>query len=104
MECYVNFGTAGVIVGFGILGALILLIDRRAVESLHAGDPTRFLLWYLPGLNLLNVGGSFVEVTSSGAAAFLLAWGMRFLIDLWIPPAPTKVLALGHHEPATDGR
>lgn len=104
MECYVNFGTAGVIVGFGILGGLILLIDRRAVESLHAGDPTRFLLWYLPGLNLLNVGGSFVEVTSSGAAAFLLAWGMRFLIDLWLPPSPTRVLTLGPQAPAADER
>ena len=106
MECYVNFGTPGVVIGFGILGALILLIDRRAVQWLHAGDPTRFVLWYLPGLNLLNVGGSFVEVTSSGAAAFLLAWGLRFLMDLWLPKTPSgSEVALASVEPATeDGR
>ena len=33
-------------------------LTRRA---LHAGDAGTFLVWFMPGLNLLNVGGSFVD-------------------------------------------
>ncbi len=74
LECYVNFGTTGVVVGFFLIGALIVLVDRSAYARLNDGDFSGFTLWYLPGLALLNVGGSFVEVTSSAGAAFAVAF------------------------------
>jgi hypothetical protein len=73
LECYVNFGTLGVIVGFILIGAAIVVVDRSAYYWLCRGNVANFTLWYLPGLALLNVGGSFVELTSTWAAAFIVA-------------------------------
>ena len=73
MEFYVNFGQLGVVVGFMILGVVLSLIDVGAHQRLVKGDWQSFALWYLPGLSLLQAGGSLVEVTSSAAAAFVAA-------------------------------
>lgn len=79
MESYVNFGTPGVAVGLFFIGALLTLVDRKAADFLRRGDAERFLLWYLPGLSLLLLGGSFIEMTSSAAAAFLMAFTLNRL-------------------------
>lgn len=73
MECYINFGTAGVIGGFLLIGGLLALADRKSAEALHRGDVRGFTLWYMPSLSLLQVGGSLVEVTSTAAAGLLMA-------------------------------
>lgn len=76
-EFYVNFGTAGVVVGFLVFGALIGFVDTKARQHLVSGDWQSFASWYLPGLALLQAGGSLVELTSGAAAAFVTA----FLVD-----------------------
>ena len=48
--------------------------DPRAGRILQEGDWRGFLLWYLPGLSLLQVGGSFVELTSSLAIGIAVAY------------------------------
>jgi len=73
MELYVNFGTVGVVVGFVVIGILLVVADRGAAEQLHAGLGGTFLLWYLPGLCLLQVGGALGEVSGSAAAALVVA-------------------------------
>jgi hypothetical protein len=73
MEFYVNWGTLGVVLGFGVLGLLLSIIDSTAGRKLSAGDWLGFALWYLPGLALLQVGGSLVEVTASSAASLVAA-------------------------------
>jgi len=73
MELYVNFATPGVFVGFILLGALLAYVDARAAHYRDVGDWHRFTLWFLPGLSLLQLGGSLVEVTSSAAAAVAVA-------------------------------
>ncbi|MCC7007745.1 MAG: hypothetical protein IT184_02920 [Acidobacteria bacterium] len=73
LECYVNFGTAGVLVSFMILGALTAAADGRALRALAGGDIRRFTMWYVPAIALLNVGGSFVEATSTAAAGLVMA-------------------------------
>lgn len=73
MECYVNFGTPGVLFGFIVIGFLIVLADGSGWECLHRGDPSRFLMWYLPGLSLLQVGGALSEVTATALASFIVA-------------------------------
>jgi hypothetical protein len=73
MEAYVNFGRTGIIVTFMILGALVSTADRSAYARLSRGQASDFLVRYLPALSLLQIGGSFAEVTSSGGAAFIVA-------------------------------
>ena len=59
--------------GFVLVGLLVGLVDFAAGRRLWAGDVRGFMLWFLPGLSLLQVGGSVVEATSSAAAALLAA-------------------------------
>jgi hypothetical protein len=73
MECYVNFGTLGVVIGFLLIGGFITFIDRAALHCLTSGDVSRFMLWYLPGLALLQVGGSFVELGGVAASGVVVA-------------------------------
>ena len=73
MELYVNFATTGVFVGFILLGALLAYVDAQAASYRHVGDWRRFTLWFLPGLSLLQLGGSLVEVTSTAGAAVVVA-------------------------------
>jgi hypothetical protein len=80
MECYVNFATWGVVTGFFVIGALVILVDRKAYAALHTGDIGQFALWYLPGLSLLNVGGSFVEATSSAGASLAMTFALNTAI------------------------
>ena len=70
MEFYVNFGIPGVFVGFILLGGVVLVFDERAGAHLRNGDARAACLWYLPGISLLQVGGSLVDVTATMAAGF----------------------------------
>ncbi len=73
MEFYINFGVWGILMGFLVMGALVGLIDEAAGERMFAGEWSSFILWFLPGITFLQVGGQLVEVTSSAAAALILA-------------------------------
>lgn len=74
LEFYINFGLVGLIVGFVIFGFAIAVVDRAALRALQTGDVFRFTMWYLPGLGLLQVGGSLVEVVSTAGAGLVMAW------------------------------
>lgn len=80
MELYINFGAPGVCVGFLVIGLVLVRIDGKAARALHRGDVRYFTLWYLPGLSLLQIGGSFVEVTSTAAAGLVMANILRHLM------------------------
>ncbi len=83
LEFYINFGTLGVILGFMVLGIVLAFFDARASFYLRHGDWTRFVLWFLPGLGLLQTGGSLVEVTASTGAGVVTALLVsRFLVPL----------------------
>jgi len=73
MEFYINFGRMGVIFGFLVLGIFIAIIDIMSGYHLGEGNLKKFILWFLPGLAFVNVGGAFAELTSTiGAAIFLV--------------------------------
>ncbi len=72
LELYANFGTIGVVVGFCILGIIVTSLDILATERLVNFDLNGFVLFYLPGLAFLQVGGQFVEVTASAAGALIV--------------------------------
>jgi hypothetical protein len=73
LELYINFGTAGVIGGFLVIGLLVTYIDRTAAAHLTDGHADRFLLWFLPGLSLLQIGGALSEVVATAGASLVLA-------------------------------
>lgn len=89
MEYYVNFGLPGVVLGFLLLGAVIVYVDHTASVWLVRGDASRFAIWFLPGSSLLQVGGSFAEMTSSAAAAFIMAWALSRAVNRLVPSTRT---------------
>jgi len=56
---------------------VIASADGMSYAKLARGQGTDFLVRYLPALSLLTVGGSFAELTSSGAAALVVALVIR---------------------------
>jgi hypothetical protein len=72
MELYVNFGAAGVLCGYLVLGTLLGAIDLVAGRHLASGRWDQFVLWYMVGVPILNVGGNFAETTAAIAGAILL--------------------------------
>jgi hypothetical protein len=73
LEGYINFGSTGVVVGFFVLAVLVILADRKASVHLGHRDARGFLLWYLPGLSLLQVGGSLTEMTAMATGSWVVA-------------------------------
>ncbi|MGQ0563049.1 MAG: O-antigen polysaccharide polymerase Wzy [Gemmatimonadota bacterium] len=73
MEFYINFGSVGVIIGFMLFGTILCLLDTWAAQRLWKGDWLQFAVWFLPGVAMMQAGGSLVEVVSSAGAAILAA-------------------------------
>jgi hypothetical protein len=80
MELHINFGTAGVLFGFAVIGALITFVDRRGARHLAEGNIRAFALLYMPGLSLLQIGGSLAEVTATAAASALLVYAVSSMV------------------------
>jgi hypothetical protein len=80
MESYISFGTIGVILWFTFLGAVLARVDAIASRHLRRGAWPRFVLWYVPGLSLLAVNGSIVELTSSVGAAIVVTLAVNALV------------------------
>jgi hypothetical protein len=101
MEFYLNFGTPGVVIGFIIMGVIITALDWQAAERLARFDLHGFVLWFLPGIALLQVGGQLVELTASAAASLVVALLVNRYLDRSqarrTNPAPqTPALANSH--------
>lgn len=80
MEFYINFGAIGVVIGFIIFGAILAIFDTWAAQRLWQGDWLQFAVWFLPGVAMMQAGGSLVEVASSAGAALLAVW----IINRWV--------------------
>jgi hypothetical protein len=74
LEFYVNFGIPGVLVGFLGLGYLLMWLDQGVMRSLAAGDIRGLLTRAMPGLMLLQPGGSLQEILVACAAAYIAAY------------------------------
>jgi hypothetical protein len=81
LEWYVNFGTFGVTTGFFLFGLLVAWLDRSAFDALAQGDIARFAARFVPGLALINMGGSFVEMTASAGAGLAMVAMLNFSMD-----------------------
>jgi hypothetical protein len=80
MEFYVNFGQAGVVAGFLVIGFILALVDKKAGDCFAKSDWLNFGCWYLPGAALMQVGGSLVEVTASAGAAFAVSRLVKYFL------------------------
>lgn len=74
LEFYINFGSPGVIVGFIIFGTVIRVIDISCGQKLISGNWVGFTSWFLPGLGLIQPGGSLVEIVGTTAASVVLVY------------------------------
>jgi hypothetical protein len=83
MEFQINFGISGVIVGFLLLGWLIGTLDLNAAVSEGRGDLGRTILFFIPGLALIQPNGSIVEMTGGAAAALVAAYGWKWAWNQW---------------------
>lgn len=101
MESFISFATPGVVVWFIFLGALLARVDATASAYLRRGNWPKFVQWYLPGLSLLAVNGSIVELTSSVAAAVVVAVAINAIIGRSSVMRPKPVqMTMRHAGPA----
>lgn len=82
MEFYINFGTLGVFAGYLIFGFILAFIDRKAAANFTAGNWSRLLLWYLPGLGFIQPGGSLVEIVMAAAGG----WAAAIIVTQFVSP------------------
>lgn len=80
LEFYINFGWAGVIGGFMLLGGLLAWHDRHLLDGLRANDLRKVVLYGLPGLTLINPGGNLLEVFVAFVAAQFVARGFVIVL------------------------
>jgi hypothetical protein len=79
-EFYVNFGSLGVIGGFLLYGWLIGRMDLSAIKYLRQGNQRRFLLWFLPGLALLNPGSNLLEIILGTVGSVITGYSFGYLL------------------------
>lgn len=72
LEFYINFGAAGVMIGFFVLGFALRRLDIAAATRLMEGNVWKFAGLHLIGIALIQPGGSMSEIVAGVAAAFVL--------------------------------
>lgn len=80
MEAYINFGQAGILIFFPLLGYGLAWLDFRAFIADRTGDVQQLFCSFLPAIALIQPNGSFVELTAGAASAWLAG---RFWFWVW---------------------
>jgi hypothetical protein len=97
LEFYVNWGLTSIIIGFLLYGCLIQYLDQRAGEGLLTGDLWMAVKWGLPGLSLMQAGGSLAETIGSLAAGFVfIAMMQKFVFGKYYDDGPGSAMTLQH--------
>lgn len=99
MEFYINFGLYGLAAGFLILGWAIGRLDHRAAIAETRGDYAMLMLFFLPGVALIQPIGSMVELVGGASSAWLAAYFWRWVWAHWqdrkqmsVPPPPQAIV------------
>jgi hypothetical protein len=102
MEMYVNFGSSGVLIGFMCFGALLAYVDARSANYSALGDWVGFSSWFLPGLSLVQLGNSLLEVSASAGAAVVVA----LIVNRFVVPVrhSRTEWRLAHSDTGMEGR
>jgi hypothetical protein len=86
LELYMNFGISGIIVGFAVLGFILMRLDQGIMGALAMRHMHRVIKLTMPGLALLAPMGSAMEVLVTVVSAIItshLLVRSRFLV---LPP------------------
>jgi hypothetical protein len=97
MESYISFGTLGVTVWFILIGAVLVRVDAAASVHLRRGEWPKFVQWYLPGLSLLAVSSSIVELTSSVGAAIVITLAVNAFVRRIMARQPMDTAGVAKH-------
>jgi hypothetical protein len=89
MEFYINFGLWSLIPGMLLLGYVIGWVDNRAAVCLRSRDHSKSLIYFLPGVAMIQPNGSLVEVVGGSFAALVAAIGIRMV---WKVISPNPVV------------
>lgn len=81
MEFHINFGIAGLMGGFVILGALLGHLDRNTAVAVAIGNYGKAAVCFLPAVALTNPIGSLVELSGGAGAALAAGWGWKWVWD-----------------------
>ena len=73
LEFYINFGWPGIAAGFALLGYVLMRLDIALFQAFRRCDVYGVLRNGLPGLALLQPGGSLMEILIAGIGALIAA-------------------------------
>ncbi len=94
LEFYMNFGAPGVVVGFLILGFVLMRLDHGIMRALGFADLRTLLKYAMPGLTLMQPGGNLMEILIAVVAAVVGAYALSWVKVMGLPP-PRRRLAQG---------
>jgi MFS family permease len=80
MEFYVNFGWAGIIIGFFIFGYFIDRIDRKASTSLNSGQLLNFCKWFATGLAFIAPLTSVFFMVNTAIATYVIFSLIQYIV------------------------
>ena len=83
-ESYVNFGRYAVFLGLLLIGVIVGVIDHKASVALRRGQPLAFGRWFIFGIIMMNILGSFAEITASFAGAFVLTFAVNHYLKPYL--------------------
>jgi hypothetical protein len=92
MEFQINFGVAGVILGFIALGFVIGKLDRLAAIADTTGRLDDVFLYFLPGVAMIQPNGSIVDIIGGAAAALAAGFMWKWAWTRWPKPLPASTL------------
>ena len=80
LEFYINWKLPSVIIGFFIFGILTTFMDQKAGAYMNQGDLWNAARWLVPGLGMLQAGGSSTEIVSSVAGGAVFMWVLNHYV------------------------
>ncbi|CEJ44152.1 Uncharacterized protein apha_01215 [Umezakia ovalisporum] len=90
MEMYVNFSTMGVILGGYITGTILRLFDILASENLFRGRLPQALIWFMPGLSLIQPIDTIAFAVGTAATSFVLIKFLNYARILILPVSQSR--------------
>jgi hypothetical protein len=97
MELYVNFGAAGVFLGYVLISIILSLADYHAGRCLLQGKMEAFLVIFVAGQTLLMTGGAIAEIPPAAVGGALLAFVFS---RICFSARVRQLLTLPENEPA----
>jgi hypothetical protein len=78
LEFYMNFGMPGVVIGFAVLGFIIMRLDQKIMCALAIRNMSGLMRCALPGLALLSPLGDLKEIIVTVLSAVIVSQGIIY--------------------------